>query len=501
VAPSDSSRRVLRRRWSILWALLGLAAPLQAATYHVDPGGDDLASGTAPAPWATLQHAADQVAAGDTVIVHPGHYAGFDLRAPGSAGEWITFTAEPGVLIDAPNGTTGDGINVEDAAYVLVEGFTVQGTSPGAIRNGLRAALSHHVTFRGNRSLDNDLRAFFTGFVDDVVFEDNEGAGSVEEHGIYVSNSGDRPILRGNSLHDNHGAGIHMNGDLSQGGDGIISEALVEGNLIRDNGLGGGAGINCDGVQDSVIRNNLLLGNHATGIALFAIDGAAGSTGNTVVHNTVVNDADGRWALTIADASTGNTVLDNVLLSRHSFRGSIDVRSDSLAGLASDYNVIEDRFTTDGGDSTLTLAQWQAATAQDAHSFTASESALFEDPTLPDGDYHLADTSPAVDAGFPADPPGEDFEGDPRPFGPGADVGADELAHCREGERLLLHDDAVTSDRTEEACEILAGPAYSVEAPAVLTLRVRTTVWLASGFAVQTGAGLRLEVDPQAASP
>ena len=42
-----------------------------------------------------------------------------------------------------------------------------------------------------------------------------------------------------------------------RGADGIISGALVENNVIYNNGLGGGSGINCDGVQNSVIRNNL----------------------------------------------------------------------------------------------------------------------------------------------------------------------------------------------------------------------------------------------------
>jgi hypothetical protein len=56
---------------------------------------------------------------------------------------------------------------------------------------------------------------------------------------------------------------------VSQGGDGIISGALVEANTIYGNGLGSGSGINCDGVQSSVFRNNLLYNNHASGISLY----------------------------------------------------------------------------------------------------------------------------------------------------------------------------------------------------------------------------------------
>ena len=77
-----------------------------------------------------------------------------------------------------------------------------------------------------------------------------------------------------------------MNGDINSGGDGIITGAVVEQNIIHDNGLGGGSAINADGVQDSLIENNVLYNNHGSGIALYRIDGGGGSSGNTVINNT-----------------------------------------------------------------------------------------------------------------------------------------------------------------------------------------------------------------------
>lgn len=477
-----------------------LAAVLSAATYHVDPSGDDSGSGSSSDPWQTLQKAADTVVAGDTVLVHAGTYAGFDLRTSGTDGSPINFSADDGVVIDQANTLTGDGINIENADHVVIEGFTVQGngTCPGTIRNGFRAAQGSRITFRNNRGFDNCERAFFTAFVDDLLIEDNEGAGSVDEHGIYTSNSGDRPVIRNNFVHGNDDAGIHMNGDASAGGDGIISDAVVEGNVIRDNGLGGAAGINCDGVQDSTIRNNLIVGNHATGIALFQQDGADGSKRNLVAGNTVVNDSDGRWGITIANGSTDNTVLGNVFLSRHSFRGAMDIRTDSHPGLVSDFNAVEDVITTDGGDSTLTLSEWQAQTGQDANSFVATEAELFVDPTLPGGDYHLKEGSPAIDAGTGTGASPVDFEGDRRPQGTEVDIGADELVYCLSSEVLELTDDTVTTDTTREACRIVAGPNYAVEGPAVLTLQVRELAILEDGFEISTGAGLVVENDPEA---
>ena len=477
-----------------------MAGTALGETSYVAPDGNDASAGTAEAPWRTLQHAADSVAAGDTVVVRTGEYAGFDLRTSGTPGAWIRFTAEPGVRIVSENPVTDDGINLEGASYVAVEGFTVEGMA----RNGIRAVLGHHVTLRNNRAFDNFERGIFTGFVDDLLIEGNETAGSIDEHGIYVSNSGDRPVIRGNLTRGNNAAGIHMNGDLSAGGDGVISGALVEANVILDNGEAGGSGINCDGVQDSVFRNNLLLGNHAGGITLYQIDGGAPSTGNLVVNNTIVMASDGRWGIALHDGASDNTLRNNVVLSRHPWRGSldVDVASGSHAGLVSDHNALMDRITTDGGDSVIGLDAWRATYGQDFQSFLAAEAELFVDPTLPDGDYHLKEGSPAVDAGTTTDAPAEDVDGDTRPSGDGVDVGADELfvaPPCVAEEHVVLADGTVTAAEEHEACEtITAGPAYTVSATGELILRARGRVILASGFAVLDGGGLRVEIDPAA---
>jgi parallel beta-helix repeat protein len=199
------------------------------------------------------------------------------------------------------------------------------------------------VTIRNITTSNNGVWGIFTGHVNDLLIESNTASGSVDQHGIYVSNSGDRPVIRNNVLFNNHDNGIHMNGDLSQGPptDGIISGAIVSGNIIYNNGTGGGSGINMDGVQNSRVENNLLYNNHASGISLYSIDGAAGSTGNLVVNNTIIEASDARWALNILDGSTNNTARNNILLNNHPNRGAINISSDSLPGFVSDYNVVK----------------------------------------------------------------------------------------------------------------------------------------------------------------
>jgi hypothetical protein len=416
------------RALALLVPLL-LAAPAAAADYWVKNGGDDGADGlSVGTAWATLGHAADVVDPGDTVHVLDGSYQGFYLDRSGLPGQPITFVAAgSAALITADNGTTPDGINLEGASHVVIDGFVVNDRS----RTGVRTVTAQDVTIRNCRLGHNGRWGILTGFVDDLVIEDNEAYDSQVEHGIYVSNSGDRPIVRRNLVYGNHANGIHMNGDESQGGDGIISDALVERNVIHGNGAGGGSGINMDGVVDSVVRNNLLYDNHASGVSLYRIDGATGSTGNLVVNNTIVNAADGRWAVNISGGSTGNTIVNNVLYTAHAFRGTVTADASSLPGLVSDHNVVMDRFSTDGGDTVITLAAWQAL-GHDLDSVIATPADVFLAPGI---DFHLKPGSPALDLGILAGAPSEDLDGHPRPVGTAVDAGAYEtqLLECGDG--------------------------------------------------------------------
>jgi CARDB/Right handed beta helix region len=404
----------------ILSAAVGAdAAPLR--TLYVATTGNDGNDGSLGAPWRTLQRAANLVRAGDQVVVRPGRYAGFNLTTSGTATNPIVFSADPGVIVDAPNPVrTQDGLNLEGASWIVIEGFTVVGMP----RTGIRSVTNAHVTIRRNVGDANGRWGILTGFSDDLLIEDNEMSRSVAEHGIYVSNSGDRPVIRRNHVWGNSGNGIHMNGDLSQGGDGVITGAVVEANVIHGNGRTGGSGINGDGVQGSRIVNNILYDNHASGISLYRIDGGAPSRNNLVAHNTIVQAADGRWAINIQDGSTGNRVVNNVLLTLHTFRGAMAVSADSLPGFTSDYNAVTARFTLDGGDSVLSLAAWRQTTGQDLHSLASTPAALFVDPVS--GDYHLRADAPARDAALAPTDVTTDFDGNTRPVGSAADIGADE---------------------------------------------------------------------------
>ena len=65
----------------------------------------------------------------------------------------------------------------------------------------------------------------FSSFTTDFLVQGNTvthtiGGTSTTGHGVYVSNSALRPVVRGNTIANNANQGLQFNGDASQGGAG-----------------------------------------------------------------------------------------------------------------------------------------------------------------------------------------------------------------------------------------------------------------------------------------
>jgi hypothetical protein len=407
----------------LTYAIPASPAAAQGQTYYVDPGGSNsTGDGSLAHPWKTIAYGVTRLSAGDTLLINPGTYSDYVyVNTSGTAAAPITIRANgPAVVIEGAN-VTRDAFFIENADYVVIDGITIQ----NAPRAGMRLSYANHVTIRNCTFANNAVWGLFTDFSDYTLVEDSDSYGAGSQHGIYISNSSDYPTIRHNRLHNNHGCGLHMNGDISMGGDGIISHGLIEGNIIYENGVGGGSGINMDGVTDTIVRNNLLYDNHASGISMYQIDGGSGSQNNRVLNNTILMPADGRWAINIPDLNdTNNKVFNNILYNAHSFRGSITIPSAGLAGFESDYNVVVDRFSTDGGDSAISFSAWKSL-GYDQHSIMAVPAQLFVNPTVKD--FHLDPNSPAIDKGVALIDVTDDLDGNHRPIASKYDIGAYEF--------------------------------------------------------------------------
>lgn len=277
-------KRVCFNRAFLFLIILSSLQSSMAAELYVSTAGNNGSNCSESQPCRQIRRALALVQTGDTVLVSNGTYLGFTARnIVGTVSAPITIKAQGNSVEILPTSDRGtyedrDNIYLTFCEHVIIDGLQTY----NAPRAGMRIDASHYITVKNGRFGNNGTWGIFTNHSNNVLLENNEAYGSGKEHGIYLSNSGDQPTVRGNILHDNNVCGLHMNGDLSAGGhggvvgDGIISNALVEKNVIYNNGSGGGSAINMDGVQDSTVKNNLLYNNRATGIVAFRIDGGGG---------------------------------------------------------------------------------------------------------------------------------------------------------------------------------------------------------------------------------
>ena len=139
--------------------------------------------------------------------------------------------------------------------------------------------------------------------------------------------------------------GIHMNGDIIAGRRRRdLATRSSRTTSSTTTAARGGSAINGDGVADSVIRNNVLDDNHASGISLYQIDGGAPSTGNLVVNNTIRMATTARWAINIQDGSTRQHAPQQHP-ARHGRRAAARSTSATTCcpGLVADHNAVDRR--------------------------------------------------------------------------------------------------------------------------------------------------------------
>ena len=433
-------------------AVFCLVTVAQAKTIYLSTSGNDNATCQAGAEFASLEKALACLEAGDTLFVRDGVYSGGPLVSlKGTAESPIVIRGQSlEAVFDSTTRASRDILRLDHSSHVVVENLTFRNSN----RAGLGIIRCDHITVRGCVFANNYKWGLFTGFADDILFENNESYGAKDEHGIYHSNSGNHFIIRGNHLHHNAANGLHLNGDpelLSEPeDDGLLNYGIVERNIIHHNGAGGGAGINMTHVQDIIVRNNLIYYNTAGGLTYYADtdDQRYTSRRALIMHNTVYfRSRSGRAVVNIQSTSKAVVIANNILVSGGAepvFQNWTDYPSSVL----SDYNVLwgtdSAGVATVSSNQTYSLADWRNYRKSDIHSFMTDP--LFV--STADFQFSPSELSPAVNSAAPLDSvrtmvaaldssdwlltrldslENDDLNGNNRPAGDAADMGAIEL--------------------------------------------------------------------------
>jgi parallel beta-helix repeat protein len=329
--------------------LLTDGSPLTTAkSYYVATDGDDLSPGTEKAPFRTIQRAADQAEAGDTVLIKGGTYAGFSVfKKEGAEGAPITFKSQCSerVILDgakgkasmslAPDGRIGYVILVR-GAYITIEGLEVTDSSVypdykytiGGMKVDDYYSVSHHIRIINNKWYHLSNMGLLVSYVAhhcEISNNQVSDIGSVSKRGYGMYIGGTDHVIRKNVIHGAYGQGLQVysyDTGVPGAGGSPPSRNLIDSNLVYDNGhtdyaIGypdwhngvgtvSGAGISVDGGgTGNTVSNNIVINNLAAGIEL------AESSHDFILNNTVYLTGNHTCGIFVANQA-GSTVQNNI---------------------------------------------------------------------------------------------------------------------------------------------------------------------------------------------
>lgn len=368
-------------------ALLAGTAPADPATplatYYVDPGGDDQATGTSPSqPWRTLGRAeAAPLGPGSRLLFRRGGTWRGRLRittsgAPGRAITVGVYGSGKGPLIG------GGRCVVIDGSYVTVNGLTLNGCDrAGVTVNGSFVRIERNVITRNIAGVEVNASSTKAQIVSNRIVDNN------------------RMLAGTTGPNDDNGAfGVLLHGDGA-----LVARNTIVGSdaASRDYGRDGAA-IEVYGARNSSIRHNVAIDNNA-----FTELGNPRSAGNTYQSNVVRSSlAVSIFLITRGGKSRfgpirGTRVINNtVRLTGRSSEGFVCHAGCSGAVLFMRNNIIH--AVKKVGYADAPFNEDYDLFSGGARQFRIGPHSLIADPSFiaPNtGDLRLRRGSPAVDAG------------------------------------------------------------------------------------------------------
>lgn len=436
-------------------------------TFFVSPTGSDSNPGTEAQPWRTIQHAAETLQAGETVLIRAGEYAEWVRpQHSGNEGKPITYAAYPGENVTLngaeielpahmprmprPPHPTHDWVGahighptafgglfqIEGRSHIIVKGLRIINAGPHRDNAGILVKDCDNIRIEGNATYNTVSSGIGVWRCYKVVVTGNEvelacndggnecvsiaGTDEFEVSYNHVHHSGPGSeggegidIKHGSSngrAHHNHVHHLNRLGIYADSWNTLTRNIEIYQNLVHDN-TGDGITVAAEAgglLEDIKIYNNLIFRNGRSGVVI----GWYGDVEHqpirdiSIVNNTIVNNGvnDEGGGIWFENPEAENILVQNNIVSQNRL-WQIAFRDDTPATVATFNNNLTFGFRDHPGEI---------------------QNPLHADPKLVDPareNFRPQSNSPALAAGLRFDGLTHDFNGHPRPAG-NPDIGA-----------------------------------------------------------------------------
>lgn len=436
-------------------------------TFYISPTGSNTNPGTEAQPWQTIQHAAERLQAGQTVLIRAGEYVEWVRpQHSGEEGKPITYAAYPGEVVtlngaeiqlpaDTPRAPRpphpthdwvgahighplqmGGLFQVEGRSHIQVKGLRIFNAGPYRDNAGILVKDSDNIRIEGNFTRNTvssgigvwrSYKVVVTGNEVELACNDGgqecvtiAGTDEFEVSHNHIHHSG--PCSQGGEgidvkhgcsngcVHHNHVHDIKRLGIYAESWNTLTRNIEIYQNLVHDNV---NDGITCASeagglLEEIKIYNNVIFGNGRSGVVI----GWYGDVEHqpirniSIVNNTIVNNGvnDEGGGIWLENPEAENILIQNNLVSQNRL-WQIAFRDDTPASIATFKNNLTDGYQNHPGEI---------------------KNPLHTDPQLVDatrGNFRPLSNSPALAAGVRFEGLTDDYNGHPRPAG-NPDIGA-----------------------------------------------------------------------------
>ncbi len=263
---------------------------------------------------SALSSALSNARAGDVIVLANGKYSGrFRIQADGSSSKPITVCGSSSAVLDGGSTSSGYGLHLDGASYVIVKGVTITRSQKGVIldnatRNELRevtvSEMGHEGIHVRKNSTYNVIRSSRISRVGKLVKHYGEGIyfGSAESN--WCTYTGCKPDASNyNQALDNVIEDVTAEGIEAKEG---TKGGVIRGNTIRRTGDGASSASGAVGLRAS---NYMIENNNVSDVPLsgFIIYSGRDGDNNTFRGNRVDAQSSG-YGFLISRSQVGNVV-------------------------------------------------------------------------------------------------------------------------------------------------------------------------------------------------